>query len=281
MWMPGRSGSTWVQDALNSHPDVTMLGEVFNNWTGTDTFTHNLCRFYRSPMNRHTRRVRGFKQKFFQCNANLQEKLCAFGTGRLQENALESCLRPATQPPPPGMLWDAGWNVTTDTYRVLEAVGARIVCSLRRSSLDRAISKAVQLVFHKTCGVSNAVTAAERACLRRVQRQGVRLDVPYVLRVMQAAELAARYNLAVCEAQARRTPVFFLWYEDLLANPTHVFAELQRFLGLAPRLLTSTTQRIVAADPKVRSWILNLQEVHDAAGRAAEQQRVSAASVCS
>jgi len=279
MWMPGRSGSTWVQTALNSHPEATMLGESFNNWTGTDAFTGNLCRFFRSPVNKFTRRVRGFKQKFFQCNADLQHKHCAFARGKLQENALESCLRPASQPPAAGMLWDAGWNVTTDSYRVAEAIGARVVCSLRRSSLDRAISKAIQLALHSRCGVSNAVTVAERACLRRVQRQGVRIDVPYVLRVMQASELAARFNLAVCEAQARRTPVFFLWYEDLVANPTHVFAELQRFLGLTPRRLTSTAQRIVAADPKARSWILNLQEVHQAASRL-EQQEASTRSVC-
>ena len=264
--MPGRSGSTWVQDALNSHPEITMLGEVFNNWT-QNTFTDNVCHFFKSPIKRHTRHVRGFKQKFFQCNADLRQKLCAFGRGQLRENALASCVRPASRPPPPGMLWDAGWNVTADSYRVFEGVGARVVCSLRRSSLDRAISKAIQLAFHSSCGVSNAVTPAERACLRRVQRQGVRLDVSYVLRVKHEAELAAQYNLAICEAQARRTPVFFLWYEDLLANPDVIFAELQQFLGVEPRPLKSTTQRIVSADSKARSWILNLDEVHRAASK--------------
>ena len=28
LWMPGRTGSTWVQDALDSHPEITMAGEV-------------------------------------------------------------------------------------------------------------------------------------------------------------------------------------------------------------------------------------------------------------
>ena len=89
-----------------------MLGENFNNWTGTDAFTGDLCRFFRSPVTKFTRRVRGFKQKFFQCNADLQHKHCAFARGQLQENALESCLRPASQPPAAGTLWDAGWDVT-------------------------------------------------------------------------------------------------------------------------------------------------------------------------
>ena len=108
----------------------------------------------------------------------------------------------------------------------------------------------------------------------RIQIKRVALSV----RLVQAPELAARFNLAVCEAQVRRTPVFFLWYEDLLANPTHVFAELQRFLGLTPRRLTSTAQRIVGADPKARSWILNLQEVHEAASRLEPQEATR--SVC-
>ena len=81
-----------------------MLGENFNNWTGTDAFTGDLCRFFRSPVTKFTRRVRGFKQKFFQCNADLQHKHCAFARGQLQENALESCLRPASQLSPTASL---------------------------------------------------------------------------------------------------------------------------------------------------------------------------------
>ena len=65
--------------------------------------------------------------------------------------ALDSCLRPATAPPPAGMAPDAGWNVSTRSYSVYTAVGTRVVCSLRRSSLDRALSKAVQLELFKKC----------------------------------------------------------------------------------------------------------------------------------
>lgn len=68
MWMPGRTGSTWVQEALNSHPEISMLGEVFNNGTDGEGFSRNMCRFYGAPVGRRVRRVRGFKQKFFQCD---------------------------------------------------------------------------------------------------------------------------------------------------------------------------------------------------------------------
>ena len=90
------------------------------------------------------------------------------------------------------MLWDAGWNVTADSYRVFEGVGARVVCSLRRSSLDRAISKAIQLAFHSSCGVSNAVTPAERACLRRVQRQGQAIDGAISLMAIEPEQAVIR-----------------------------------------------------------------------------------------
>ena len=74
------------------------------------------------------------------------------------------------------------------------------------------------------------------------ERRGVALDVALVVRVMREAELAAQYNRAVCEAQARRTPVFFLWYEDLLRDPEPTFDALQRFLGVEPRRHQSVAQ---------------------------------------
>ena len=168
------------------------------------------------------------------------------------------------------MMWDAGWNVTTDTYRVLGDIDAKVICSLRRSSLDRALSKAVQVVFHASCGVSNAVLKSERDCLDALKRRGVALDVALVVRVMREAELAAQYNRAVCEAQARRTPVFFLWYEDLLRDPEPTFDALQRFLGVEPRRLKTRAQRIVSDGEDSSKWISNLKEVKAAAAAAAE-----------
>ena len=273
MWMPGRTGSTWVQEALNSHPEVSMLGEVFNNGTSGAGFVRSMCKFYGAPIGRRVRRVRGFKQKFFQCNADLHDKLCAFQREPLAMGALDSCLRVASTPPPPSMAPDAGWNVTTRSYSVYNAVGTRVICSLRRSSLDRALSKAVQLVFFKKCGVSNAVTDAERTCLRQLQQERVSVSIPYVLQVMREAEMAATYNAAICEAQARFSPVFFLWYEDLLAHPQRLFDELQRFLGVEPRPLQSSAQRIVSSGAS--SWIANLAEVQAAAAAAMQAKQAA------
>ena len=163
-----------------------------------------MCEFFTKATRRRFGRVRGFKQKFFACNADLHDKLCAYAKAPRRESALDSCLRPASTPPPAGMMWDAGWNVTADTYRVLGDIDAKVICSLRRSSLDRALSKAVQVVFHASCGVSNAVLKSERDCLDALKRRGVALDVALVVRVMREAELAAQFNRAVCEAQVRR-----------------------------------------------------------------------------
>jgi hypothetical protein len=268
MWMPGRTGSTWVQEALNSHPEITMLGEVFNN--GSTTLVERMCGFYGSPIGRRVRRVRGFKQKFFQCNSDLHDKLCAYRKQPLAMRALESCLRPAAVPPPPGMAFDAGWNVSTRSYSVYSATATRVICSLRRNSLDRALSKGVQLALFRKCGVSNAVTETERSCLRDLQKEGVTVDVPRVLKLVQEAEMAAAYNAAVCEAQARFSPVFFLWYEELLAHPQAIFEELQLFLGVEPRQLKSTAQRIVSKE--AGSWIANLKEVQDGAARLRQER---------
>ena len=74
---------------------------------------------------------------------------------------------------------------------------------------------------------------------------------------------------AVC-AQARRTPVFFLWYEDLLRDPEPTFDALQRFLGVEPRRLKTRAQRIVSDGEDSSKWISNLKEVKAAAAAAAE-----------
>ncbi len=240
-----------------------------------------MCEFFTKATRRRFGRVRGFKQKFFACNADLHDKLCAYAKAPRRESALDSCLRPASTPPPAGMMWDAGWNVTTDTYRVLGDIDAKVICSLRRSSLDRALSKAVQVVFHASCGVSNAVLKSERECLDALKRRGVALDVALVVRVMREAELAAQYNRAVCEAQARRTPVFFLWYEDLLRDPEPTFDALQRFLGVEPRRLKTRAQRIVSDGEDSSKWISNLKEVKAAAAAAAEADaREGTAATC-
>ena len=106
-------------------------------------------------------------------------------------------------------------------------------------------------------------------CVRQAQQQEQRAADSELhakqRRAGQEAELAAEYNRAVCEAQARVSPVFFLWYEDLLADPEPLFAELQRFLGVPVRPLTSTVQRIVAPSTDKHSFIQNLEEVRQAA----------------
>ena len=84
-----------------------------------------------------------------------------------------------------------------------------------------------------------------------------------------------------CEAQARRTPVFFLWYEDLLRDPEPTFDALQRFLGVEPRRLKTRAQRIVSDGDDSSKWISNLKEVKAAAAAAAEADaREGTAATC-
>ena len=84
--------------------------------------------------------------------------------------------------------------------RVLGDIDAKVICSLRRSSLDRALSKAVQVVFHASCGVSNAVLKSERECLDALKRRGValqRADIP--MQQSQDYPTAAQVDLVAPE----------------------------------------------------------------------------------
>ena len=228
-----------------------------------------MCEFFTKATRRRFGRVRGFKQKFFACNADLHDKLCAYAKAPRRESALDSCLRPASTPPPAGMMWDAGWNVTADTYRVLGDIDAKVICSLRRSSLDRALSKAVQVVFHASCGVSNAVLKSERECLDALKRRGVALDVALVVR---DARGRARRAVQSCRlrgagaADARLLPL-------VRGPPPRPRAHLRRPPAL-PRRRAAPPQDARAADRLRRRGLfevdLNLKEVKAAAAAAAE-----------
>eukprot|EP00965_Chrysotila_dentata_P144430 4770450-Pleurochrysis_carterae.AAC.1 len=68
MWMHRRTGSTWTTALLNSHPEITMLGEVFNVLDTPADF-QEMCNFFSTPLGEHSprgfgktmTRVRGFK----------------------------------------------------------------------------------------------------------------------------------------------------------------------------------------------------------------------------
>jgi len=92
MWMSQRVGSSWVSRLLNSHPEIAMKGEKYNNCQDDDCL-EEMCRLFTAPASPETR-VRGFKQKFLYCGGGpqLERKMCLPPDAGL--NALERCLLP-------------------------------------------------------------------------------------------------------------------------------------------------------------------------------------------
>ena len=101
------------------------------------------------------------------------------------------------------------------------------------------------------------------ASLRQVRREGVRVNVTHFTEsVVLDQSRFTRFQVEVCEAQARHSPVYFLWYEDLLNDFSKATHDLQVFLGVTPMELSSSMQK---TNEDVHRWILNFDELIAAA----------------
>ena len=258
MLMPGRAGSSFTVELLSSHPDIAMSGEVFNGggaindhgdmWP-TDSETEEMCNFFTAPTGIHNTdlylgelspkaimanggrlpKARGFKQKFFRCNSGALNSLPGCGLPADGRTALEMCVSDDFAEGDTELF---GKKLFTKSYGVYNEVGAKIICNLRRNSFEHALSKATQVVLHSTCGTSNIHTPDEVACWEKVKKQGVHIDEDNFVGWWASR---AKTNYAaqhICEAQARITPVFFLWYEELNADPVGVTKAMYKSLGV-------------------------------------------------
>ena len=75
----------------------------------------------------------------------------------------------------------------------------------------------MQIILQEKCGSSNILTERQAACWEAAKAQGLAInEARYVNRALEYAA-ALKFERSVCEAQARHTPVFMLWY---VAAPT-------------------------------------------------------------
>jgi hypothetical protein len=87
MWMSERTGSSWAQYLLNSHPNISMQGEIFNHWlrlrdadgSADHSADASMCGLLTS---RRAPKARGFKQKFLFCGDELERRSCLRPDGR-------------------------------------------------------------------------------------------------------------------------------------------------------------------------------------------------------
>ena len=175
MWITQRTGSTWVTELLNSHPGITMLGEKYNN-CGDETCFANMCDFLTArssytpwdahaaaprPVNLPVKPVRGFKQKFLYCDGASRPTLRDPGTFRGAADALEECLLPSLTDPKD---YSRSTHFSEYSHSVFTQTGAAIICSLRRSAFDLALSVVMHSELVKACGKSNTYTEEVRKC---------------------------------------------------------------------------------------------------------------------
>ena len=275
MWITQRTGSTWVTELLNSHPGITMLGEKYNN-CGDETCFANMCDFLTArssytpwdahaaaprPVNLPVKPVRGFKQKFLYCDGASRPTLRDPGTFRGAADALEECLLPSLTDPKD---YSRSTHFSEYSHSVFTQTGAAIICSLRRSAFDLALSVVMHSELVKACGKSNTYTEEVRKCwndfLARQPGGKLRLDKEEFMGKVKLQVETIQGMVDVCEAQARRSPVFFLWYEDLVDDTEKTLAALLRFIGAPPAKLTAQVQRV---NEGAQTWIANYDELEE------------------
>ena len=113
-------------------------------------------------------------------------------------------------------------------------------------------------VLNRSCGSSNILNTKVDACWNATRAKNVTIDTATFLDTFSRWRKVALNSQAVCEAQARVTPVFFLWYEDLLDDMVGVVKEMQRFLGVSEMTPHWRSQK-VNVDPA--TWITNYAEL--------------------
>ena len=171
MWMSERTGSSWVMDLLNDHPEITMGGEGAgcseNDPERQKGCLERLCGYFSAPVGLnnncstkatlpHSRgqrcpaevpRVRGLKQKLFGCVGSSSQASSVSDPSRSRRNAtnaLETCLQ--TQ-------WVA------ESHELYSSVGCRVICSLRRDAFELAMSQyLLHHVVGQRCHASSAHT---------------------------------------------------------------------------------------------------------------------------
>ncbi|KAL1525845.1 hypothetical protein AB1Y20_020679 [Prymnesium parvum] len=253
MWMFQRS--TWATKLLDSHPQIAMLDEVFNE-PDLDQYA-TMCRYLSAPpgtrMQELTRKplpsVRGFKQKFMDCQHHLDASAC---DPAVERSALSRCIDPRGDSSLAGRKGQL-------SYALYEQLHAKVICSLRYDSFDVTLSDLTHAVLNEECGVSNLADDASRACWRGVVSAGLTLDPSVFARVLMDNEIRGRFHREMCEAQARAgRAVFFLYYEDLVDAPASTAAALQHFLGVQPAPLSSPLSK---ANEGAEEWVQNYAEL--------------------
>lgn len=236
-----RTGSTWVQDTLNTHPELKVYTELFiGGSTGTPLWEPSDLEFIDTYWETHARRPRRITRHYWTVRY-LQRvfdrrECAAVGFKYMYDQIRRS---------PPVLPYAAARRM-------------RVVHLIRRNLLDVVISNQRALhtgVFHLPADGRPQIPWAPA----ELDRSRIHLDPAHVVGELQRLERERR--LARAWLRATRTPTLEVEYEALHADPGR-FAGILSFLGVQAVELTSGLKKI-GTEPR-GSVVENLPELEAA-----------------
>lgn len=241
--MTERTGATWLRQQLNSHPNIVSLNEYYHQWQRTR----------REALGDSATSVQGLTDvltgKDYIMRTNMLQKrvetkgapVLAIG---MKLKFLYCAFKPETS---------SEWCFSHPDYPAFK--NSHIICSLRANALELAWSKMSQLVVSERCKFSNVENAKHRACFDGTNWT-INPEDLYKLtveRMIQTEKIKS-----VCEAQAKRGPTHFAWYEKFLMNPVEEMTKVVSFLGVPPFPTppTSNSRKAnnVFLDARIPNW---------------------------
>lgn len=206
-----RTGSSWVQEMLNSHPEVKVYSELFLSYaSGFPLWKPNDVEFANTYLDARVRRPQVVTRPYW--------------TVRYLQRVFRQS--DATVVGFKYMYNQVGDNLTVPTYVSMQRVP--VVHLIRRNLLDTIVSakQAEQSgLYHKAADDRQPIPWAPS--VREHSR--IRLDGAEVIAQLQ--RLTRERRRARVWLRAMRVPVLEVTYEDLVAEPEH-FLSIFDFLGV-------------------------------------------------
>eukprot|EP00897_Mesotaenium_endlicherianum_P002161 jgi/Mesen1/1973/ME000147S01059 len=227
-----RSGSTWLETLLDSHPSVRTYDEVFEH--GVEQYKHNFSR------------VREMLDTVYRLD---------WPTNVKGEFIKETCVSAV------GFKWMLGQGAVEFESDVLQYFRERkvtVLMLLRRNKVRAFVSKMVAMLSPRTNPEGDGIvwnTKADSEAQALATFRPV-MDLEYMR--------GGLYSALELENEGRRafngnsTRFMLLHYEDLLQDPK-IMDEVQAFLGVPVRPLSSPFKRIYSGS--LRDKIQNFDEI--------------------
>ena len=226
-----RSGSTYLVEALDAHPDLGCVDEIFAERSGTDTGDWSAV------------------------------------DAKWEDTFSRQCPRGWWAPRAVGFKWMTNQGHDELHARVLakaKATGTRVIFLFRRNELRREVSAAVNLeVGGEARGLAHPATdaAAQLVRARRVKlRAGAELVNELARKYEERARVAAYYAAS---------DSLFVDYEDLLGDGANAsLARIHAFLGVAHVEPPASRLRVLHQDRPILAAVENAAAVRETMAQA-------------